>query len=292
MSEYEDLGEHLRTYEQLLDEYAKERGPGGPPTVRLGFGTLDADLRGISPGQVCGFAARTSVGKTFALASVERNCAAIGVVSLSLEMPGLEWAERAFAIYEDVAPESVEGWAKQGQIKEEWHDFLEATKNVLICERGVHLEHLDGIVAAARQRIPVRVVLIDYLGILGARGRDSYERASLIGKGLKEFSKRSKVAVVVAMQLSRAAGDGSTPVTLDMLRDSGVIEEAMDFVIGCWRPGRNVDATVAEQMALEDVMRCRILKNRKGTEGREVDLTFRPQSRRLVETTDPFRAAL
>lgn len=274
----------LRTYGELIDQYARERGPGQPPPVRLGFGSLDADMRGISPGQVCGFAARTAVGKTWALASVERNCmSSYGVLSLSLEMPGLEWAERALAIYADVAPEQVEIWAKQKELKQRAASFVAESRNVLLCELPVKVDQLAPMVALAKTKVPVRLVLIDYLGLLGAPGRDAYERASTIGKALKNVAKLTQVSMVVAMQLSRAGGDGSTPVTLDMLRDSGVIEESMDFVVGCWRPGRSANLGAEEQIALQDVMRCRLLKNRKGPDGREVDLVFRERSRRLVE---------
>lgn len=273
----------LRSYGELIAAYARERTTHSP-VVRLGFGSLDADMRGISPGQVCGFAARTAVGKTWALATVEHNCmSSYGVLSLSLEMPGLEWAERALAIYADVAPEQVEIWARQKELEERAASFVAAARNVVLCEEPVHIANLGSLIEAARRRVPVRLVLVDYLGLLTATGRDSYERASTIGKALKEVAKRMQVSIVLAMQLSRAGGDGSTPVTLDMLRDSGVIEESMDFVIGCWRPGRNSAADPAEQLALQDVMRCQLLKNRKGHDGRVVDLVFREHSRKLFE---------
>lgn len=273
----------LKDYGQLISSYARERSQRSP-VVRLGFGSLDADMRGISPGQVCAFAARTSVGKTWALATVEHNCmTAYGVLSLSLEMPGLEWAERALAIFADVAPEQVEIWARENVLQERAASFVAATRNVLLCDEPVHIQNLASLVEQARKRVPVRLLIVDYLGLLHAHGRDSYERASAIGKTLKEVAKRTQVAVVLATQVSRAGGDGSTPITLDMLRDSGVIEEALDFCIGCWRPGFNADAEPEEQLALEDVMRCQLLKNRKGRSGRVVDLVFRPQSRKLFE---------
>ncbi|MDQ3024025.1 MAG: hypothetical protein M3R04_06550 [bacterium] len=273
----------LTNYAELLSAYARERHANST-VVRLGFGSLDADMRGISPGQVCGFAARTAVGKTWALATVEHNCmAGYGVLSLSLEMPGLEWAERALAIYADVAPEQVEIWAKEKRLIEEATAFVHAARNVVLCEEPVNILDLEGLIEAARHRVPVRLVLIDYLGLISASGRDTYERASTVGKKLKEVAKRAKVAIVVALQVSRAGGDGSTPITLDMLRDSGVIEESMDFVVGCWRPGRNTDADPIEQLALQDVMRCQLLKNRKGQDGRIVDLVFRERSRKLFE---------
>lgn len=279
----EEQRDSLRTYGELITAYARERQEHSP-VVRLGFGSLDADMRGISPGQVCGFAARTAVGKTWALATVEHNCmGAHGVLSLSLEMPGLEWAERALAIYADVAPEQVEIWAREKQLEQRAASFVAAARNVLLCEEPVHVANLGSLIEQARRRVPVRLVMVDYLGLLTANGRDSYERASTVGKALKETAKRAQVCIVLAMQLSRAGGDGSTPVTLDMLRDSGVIEESMDFVIGCWRPGRNADADPEAQLALQDVMRCQLLKNRKGHDGRVVDLVFREHSRKLFE---------
>lgn len=278
------MEEGLRGYGELLEKYARQRTEPQGAVVRLGFGSLDSDMRGISPGQVCAFAARTSVGKTWALATIEQNCMPyMGVLSLSLEMPGLEWAERALAIHADVAPEQVEIWARQRELKERSQSFVAASRNVVLYEEPVQIEQLGNLIQLARARVPVRLVLIDYLGLIGARGRDSYERASQIGKALKETAKRTDVSIVVATQLSRAGGDGSIPVTLDMLRDSGVIEEAMDFIVGCWRPGRNTNADPQEQLALEDVMRCQLLKNRKGRENRVVDLAFRPDSRRLFE---------
>lgn len=284
----------LHTHQDLLLRYAKERSSNAPPPVRLGFGTLDAVMRGISPGQVCGIAARTAVGKTWALNTIEHNLTArddLGVLSLSLEMPGLEWSERALAIHADVAPEQVEQWAREGVLGEvggRVSAFLHRMRNVLVVDERVSLSALPDLILRARERVPVRVVTIDYLGLLGVPGRDAYERASALGKGLKDVAKQTQVAMIVAMQLSRAAGDGSQPVTLDMLRDSGALEEALDFCIGCWRPGRDTRQPEEVQLSLADVMRCRLLKNRKGPDGREIDLTFREQSRRLVEVTDPF----
>jgi replicative DNA helicase len=278
------MEEGLRTYGELIAAYQRQRSNPDQAVVRLGFGSLDADMRGISPGQVCGFAARTSVGKTWVLATVEQNTMAYhGVLSLSLEMPGLEWAERALAIFRDVAPEQVEIWAREKVLVEQAQGFVAATRNVLVYEEPVRIDNLERLITAARTRIPVRLVMIDYLGLIGANGRDSYERASTIGKTLKDVAKKTDVSIVVAMQLSRAGGDGSTPVTLDMLRDSGVIEEALDFCIGCWRPGRAATADPQEQLSLQDVMRCQLPKNRKGPEHRIVDLMFRADSRRLYE---------
>lgn len=281
----------VQSFDELLDAYGRERSKPEWAPIRLGFGSLDADMRGVSPGQVAGFAARTSVGKSWALASIADNIAArrdAGCLILSLEMPGPEWVERQVAIYADVAPEQVETWAKEGELGAHVGDFLERFEHVLVCEDSLRLRDLPAIVGEARERltVPLRLVVIDYLGMIGADGRDAYERASALGKGLKELAKQESLAVVVAMQLSRAGGDGSQPVSLEMLRDSGVLEEALDFCIGAWRPGKVRDLGPVDAIDLHDVMRVCLIKNRKGPDGRVVDLRFRGESRRLYEPSE------
>ncbi len=281
----------VRTYDELLDEYARERSQDDYEPVRIGFGSLDADIRGISAGQVLGIAARTAVGKTWATLAVEHNFAArqdAGSLALSLEMPGPEWAERAVAIDRDVAPEVVEGWARQGELGGQARDFLERMQNALVVDESVSFEELPAVFAEARARlrVPLRLVLIDYLGLLEASGRDAYERASAVGRGLKRVAKDEKVAIVVAVQLSRAGGDGSEPVSLQMLRDSGVLEESLDFLIGCWRPGKAANLAPPDAIDLRNVMRVQLLKNRKGLDGRVVDLRFRDESRQLYEPSE------
>jgi hypothetical protein len=265
----------LLTADELLMHYVEERSGQRIP-IKLGWGSIDQDLKGISDGQVLGIAARTAVGKSWALASVADFTAATGYggLILSLEMPGVEWIERQVAISEDVPPEVVESWIKQGVMYDKTRKFREKFKNMLFCERIVGLDETGTLIQEAKKRIEAefRVVFVDYLGLLDARGKDVYERTSAVGRGLKTLAKRESVAVMVAMQLSRAGGDGSREVSIEMLRDSGVLEESMDFLLGCWRQPND-----------KDVMCVRVLKNRKGLDGRKVDLKFREQSRKLVE---------
>lgn len=282
----------VTSYEDQLLAYQAERSDVAWQPVRLGFGTIDTAIRGVSPGQVLGVAARTSVGKTWLLQTIEHNVSArrdAGCLSLTLEMPGVEWAERAVAIFENVAPEVVESWARQGELVGRAASFLRRMENVRLVEDAVALGELPAVIGQAREAlgVPLRSLLIDYLGLLDVPGRDAYERASAIGKGLKRVAKAEKLAIVVAMQLSRAGGDGSEPVSVEMLRDSGVLEESVDFLLGAWQPGRAQNLTPMDALALRDVLRIRVLKSRKGGDGRQVDLRFQPESRRLYEEADP-----
>jgi len=287
----------IRSYDELLAEYARTATEPGCEPVFLGFGSLDAELRGVTPGRVLAIAGRTSVGKTWLMESVERNVAVNpnrGTLALSLEMPGAEWAERGLAIHADVAPEQVEAWAKQRELGTQSADFLDRMRHSLVVEDPMRLDDLRPAIQAARERLgetPLRIVLLDYAGLLRVTGRDAYDRASTLARTLKEVAKLERVAVIAAMQLSREGGDGSQPVTMTMLRDSGVLEESLDMLLGCWRPGKEPNLSPPDAIALADVLRVSVLKNRRGKEGRTVDLRFRPESRRLYEEADPFEAA-
>jgi replicative DNA helicase len=278
----------VESMEEVLVRYEAERSGGDDEPIRLGWGTLDAELHGVSGGQVLGVAARTGVGKTWILNSLVEFFAArrdSGALILSLEMPGPEWLERQLAIREDVSTEQVEQWARHGTLLAHTADFLERMRNVVLADKPARLAEFGDLCAEARDRldVPLRLVVIDYLGLLDTDGPSAYERASALGRGLKLAAKQEGVSVVVALQLSRAAGDGWQPVTASTLRDSGVLEESLDFLIGAWQPARdpNVDPIAAQE--LRDTLRCSILKNRKGAAGRVVDLQFRPQSRRVYE---------
>ena len=138
---------------------------------------------------------------------------------------------------------------------------------------------------AARERLPVplRVLLVDYAGLVSTNGQNAYERASRLALGLKALAKSERIAIIAAMQLSRAGGDGSEPVSRSMLRDSGVLEESVDALLGIWRPGKATGLDPAEKANLENVLRVSVLKNRRGKDGATVDLMFNGESRRVYE---------
>jgi replicative DNA helicase len=283
----------IHKFEDLARQYIGERADPNLEPVRLGLGSLDARMRGVAPGQVCLVAARTGVGKTFMLGAILHNYTAredSGCLVLSLEQPGPEWFERQFAIHEDIAHEQVEEWAKQGELGHHLMDFLERMRNVRLIEDSVQLENLVAAIESTRAelKVPLRLVMIDYLGLIGTTGRDAYERAARISRGLKRAAKQTHVAIVLAAQLSRQGGDGAEPVSLSMLRDSGTLEEDADFVIGMWRPGKAQDLGPADYDSLKNVLRVSLLKNRKGVDGQVIDLLFRPDSRRVYDPQEPF----
>ena len=107
----------------------------------------------------------------------------------------------------------------------------------------------------------VDVVCIDYLGLIKAQGSSnavsSYQAVSEIAASLKAVSKRCECAIIVLAQISRAHGEeGDVPITISSARDSGVIEEGADLVMGVHRP---------ELGGADRLLAVQILKSRKGT---------------------------
>ena len=115
----------------------------------------------------------------------------------------------------------------------------------------------------------VGFVGVDYLGLVETPGKSEYERASQVAVDMKVFAKNEGVPVVMLAQLNRTAGDGTTPVTLDMARGSGQIEEAADFVIG-------INKSDNDPVHGHITLNCGILKNRKGAAGNSFPLMVNP----------------
>ncbi len=127
-------GSHVRRSARQL---RRSRADEELEPILIGFGSLDADLRGISAGQVLGVAARTAVGKTWILASVLNNLAAhrgLGTLVLSLEMPAEEWAERQVAIATGLRPSKWEAAAREERLGEILGDSLDRLEHAVIVE--------------------------------------------------------------------------------------------------------------------------------------------------------------
>ena len=78
-------------------------------------------------------------------------------------------------------------------------------------------------------------MLIDYLGyIRDTESGSAYDKVSRTAKGIKALAKRANIRIVLLCQTSRAGEDGTVPVMLHHLRDSGAIEESADNVLGLW----------------------------------------------------------
>lgn len=249
--------------------------------ILLGFEKLDKHLRGIAPGEVCEVIARTGVGKTAFLLNVikqvihEQN---VPVLFFSLEQPLAQIYERAVQISSEIEGSRIE--KEYNSVAKALH--MEAQqyydKLFVVEEDYLTYEELKDFTLLAKDKIGRMppLVCIDYLGRMKGGGINSYEVTSELAKLTKLFAKELDVAVLYLNQTSRAGKTGAEEITFDSARDSGVTEEAADFILGMWRPELNKED--AQKRDYEELV-ISVLKNRKGRIGQHTYKFVKPYLR-------------
>jgi replicative DNA helicase len=259
-------------FEAMVADLTRDKGE----AVTWGFSGLDAQIPGIYPGEVFGLMARPGIGKTLLLNHMARQSAPLGHVFFSLEMPAAQIASRL--------ARSIYGYTR-GQLEDVARVHLDPTAYLdgsagltLIDQAGLSVAQMDGYVRSlkvgAMRGTPIRLITVDHLGLIGGdRGLSTYDRVSTQARELKELAKRHNVALLVAIQVNREqGGDGSRELTLGAARDSGVVEEAVDYLVALRRLDRSRDATQDVRDKYRDVVFAKVLKNRHGVIGEEIAL--------------------
>lgn len=267
----------------LFEARAHERAQ----SLNLGLQTLDETLDGLRAGEVCGIMARTSVGKTLVACHIAASLAGagVGVVFVSLEMAQGQIVERLARQFVRCTRHQLRWALDNGRFDVEGYERRFHTLHV-IDTPGIDLSAIERRVRAIQRTQPVSVVVIDYLGLVGGDRRAStYDRTSHASRDLKDVAKRAAVVMMPLIQVSRQGGDdGAQELALGAARDSGVVEEAMDYLIALRRLDRASKLSDADRDRYRDVIFARIVKNRHGmVSTREVGIRVDPVSLALAE---------
>lgn len=252
--------------------------------VPLGLPGIDSIIAGVRPGEVLGLMARPGIGKTLVLSQAMTQLAEHGrpVLGFSLEMPAAQIVARCVGMHYHLRPKAVYDGAREGRFSG-WATTMHALR--IDGTPGLSVADMDRIVA--REPVPPQAVLIDHLGLVGGdRKLSTYDRTSMQAREIKELAKRRNVAVVLAIQVSREAGGhhGEKRLGLGSARDSGVVEEAMDYLVGVRRFDRVPTLPADERTRIKDILFASVAKNRHGdVPDREWAYYIAPDGLRLVE---------
>jgi len=264
ISESEIIGAETETgsiedcFKELDEISGKNKG------INLGFPTLDRSIGSLRYGEVLLFMARTTVGKTFWALNVAWHLASHTqekIAIFSLEMPKVSILERMIQIiYSLGREEALEKLKTDKKIKPQIEDKL---RNIKIYTQSYSVNEVE---LKIREE-GIKIAFIDFLDLLEgeySRDKSRYEKTSDLIIEVKRMAKRQDALLIPLHQLSRGAIDGSIPVRLTMARDSGVVEEVSDFIIGAWRPeiGYDNKAKIPEDM--KNRMFLGLLKNKRG----------------------------
>jgi replicative DNA helicase len=252
------LAEWILTTESQIakgNEYLTREDTVKAPT---GFANIDGAIdMGIRPGEVFGLMARPGVGKTITICNLAKTwgivCPGRVHVFFSLEQPGPQVVLRNRQLAYGMTKREIRDATMAGTLDHEV--YRQMFQHFVIVDRpGLSLDDMANVLKKVQQalQLPIGMVSIDYLGLIGGnKGMSRYERVSQNAVDCKTLARNFNAAVFLAIQVSReGGGDGSKPIALGAARDSGVIEEACDYMAGLWRSG--------EQLAMA------LLKNRHG----------------------------
>jgi hypothetical protein len=279
----EPTSHDVMTFAELTQSYRHHVSEVKKVRIQLPIPVLGPAMRGISPGECLYMIARAGVGKTAGLINLFQWIARENrepFLFFSMEQPAPQVFERMAQVATGLSGFEIEGVTLSNPEKAKW--IIEQTRksfeNVYVVERaGLTVDDVAEIIRSAEtERIgkKVRLVGLDYMGLLSGRGKDIYQQVSGQARELQRMMKDVKTAGIVLAQINRAGGDGKEAVTMDMIRDSGAVEEVATFIIGLWN--------IKDK---EGAIRARLLKNRHGQANGTTDLNF---IKRCLRLDDPI----
>jgi len=271
--------------------------------IKTGFTSVDNATGGFGPGNLVVLAARPGMGKTsmaldLALKVVKEQ---IPTAIFSFEMTSQEILRRIMSKMTKINVLKL----RRGDLSE-WQldQYRKASAEQLkqypidICDSNLVPEQIDYHIQALNRKLKpeqVRLVVVDYLQIMGATDKTKYERRdrqiATYSSQLKEIAKRHECCVVLLSQLNRCVEhrpiDERLPRMSD-LRESGAIEQDADIIIGIYLPIKD------NQKADPRLAKIKIMKNRSGPTGimnlnwTEEFASFSEQSNRNDYSDVPF----
>lgn len=230
--------------EALEATFASQRGE--HVVAPTGLRVLDRMLGGgFRPGQLVVLAARPAMGKSSLAWQIAEAAAARGTVPyVSIEMPGVELGQRLLAARARVSLSRLrDGSCSNEELErvclehDRAHDLpVEVHDHV---DEATTVAKVRAILASARAKGPVPLLVIDYLQLMdcdGGRDESREREVARTTKALKKLARAAGTPILLLAQLNRGpeARADKRPQLSD-LRESGAIEQDADIVVFIYR---------------------------------------------------------
>lgn len=224
----------------------QRRQDGDVNFLPTGLTDLDAKLDGgARPGQVIVIGARPGMGKTAMGLTIGENMAANGaaVGFLSLEMPKTEVQQRRVSMQSGVQMHKLKRPERMSDY--DWSQMTAAVDRVRLTPMFVsehaapNINQVRSKARALKRRHGLRVLIIDYIGLMEGTDRKANRAAQLgeVSRGLKQLAKELGLTVLLLAQLNREVEKrvNMRPMLSD-LRECGDIEQDADVILFVHRP--------------------------------------------------------
>ena len=247
--------------------------------ISTGFPSIDHITGGLQKGDMFVIAARPSVGKTSLAMSIAENVAMdnnIPVGIMSMEMTAASIVKRMISSRSNVdGRKLLTGSLNEDEIKRMTVSAAQINKSPISIDERSNLTPMQLLGRARQWRLKnkIELLIVDYLGLMRAKGDNKTDQVSRCSAAVKQAAKELGIPVIVLCQLNRKSEAESRPPMLSDLRDSGSIEQDADLVGLMHRLESDGDDTV---------VRLNVAKHRNGPVG-FCDLEFEKEITRYKE---------
>lgn len=207
--------------------------------ISTGFSDIDFYTNGLHNGDLIILAARPSMGKTMLMLNIADNISCLKqnepVVMFSLEMPESQICKRSLARVSGVKGDLIftgrvkgDDWQKIGAGIEK----LNNSKLFINDSSRMSVYQMRSFCRKIRNEHGLKVVFIDYIGLMDGEGENETLRLGNISRDLKAMAKDFEIPVFVLCQLNRNIEKrlDRTPMLSD-IRQSGNIEQDADLIM-------------------------------------------------------------
>lgn len=232
-------------------------------------------LRPLVPGDLSMFVGNTGIGKTALLSSLALKAKPLPTLMFQLELPPELMFERFVSSTTNMDGREVESAYKDHEDQLGEHALNHHFGHLLICcEPRKTVEQIETIIMRSELKFGVKpkLVLIDYVQLVGGKGQSRYDKASMIAEDLKAMAKATKTIVIIASQVGRPGDTDNPEIGLHDAKESGSLENSSGLVVGCWRDPD--DPTL---------MILRVLKATRGGAGIDVHCNFDGRKMTITE---------
>lgn len=251
------LTQEQADFQAAYDAYInwKERRP---TNIITSFPTFDRLTDNFDYGELVSVMGRTTTGKTFCALNILNRLiphvdAKIGFFSMEMSKSAL--IERMMQLHFGLSRYDVYKERIAGRLDEK--EFFDLHQDLNIYGRVYSVKEVERLV----DRDGLKIVFLDYLQLMKmGEGKSIYEKTTYRMQETKEMAKNKGIMIFLMVQLSRKAEGGWIPVSIDMARESGAIEESSDFIIGTWDPSLKEGAPAK----YDGQIRMKLLKNKRG----------------------------
>ena len=236
--------------------------------------TLGRKLRPLIPGELVFIIGDTGVGKTGVLSEIAHAAKPLPTLFFEMELPAELLFERSVAARRNIACHEVEAAYRSGETLGAGIEF--DFPNLLVCsESKLSLADLENYIMRSELKLgqKPKLVLLDYLQLVGAQGQNRRERVSDVAEGLKVLAKSTKTIIICASQVHRPEGDEE--IHLHSAKESGSIENSCGLLLGLWRDKND-----------PNFFNVKVLKSTKGGGGTVIECLFTPENMRICEKTN------